>query len=505
MVKEREKQEVYSSRVLRVNYPTSFGPRADVLCIYPQSLGVIFAPPRGTLHLAHVTYLKAQARVDTNRGSIDQFLITDLEQVRLGHNPEFVDINFPQLLPKEQGVEQRYSVRYQFTQDSSVFEGIARRAAIRDIADFHRYKSPPDDSLRQESPGIEVLEKFVGLPPRLGGYALIDGKFGKQVFLGECLADLNLDFARWCITALTPDFLFAPERECELCYAGYKHTGYPFYFKATRGHLVRQIKVLRQERAEKGLETRYLRIAKNTEAGHPLFREQLKVALEACLEEGLVAFMPTRFLEPDEEVARLFRESQSTLLISLDTNSLCSGACLQGRTNDVRLRDGLWYLGQGVNAVPYVNVVATQEMGGPLYEGILKRALVDFPRTQLLPVRIRRKEHAGIIGGWKNTLGPRSVNLLGEEQGGYDATRDHQRLANWIHPSLSSLIGDNNGNVRMCHHCHGKVWCGKCFLPNERGVIREREPVVIVKDPENIRPRRKLVLENPIQGKIEGI
>ena len=43
------------------------------------------------------------------------------------------------------------------------------------------------------------------------------------------------------------------------------------------------------------LSTRYLRIAKSTEAGHPIFRKELLATLEACAETGIHAFMPTKF------------------------------------------------------------------------------------------------------------------------------------------------------------------------------------------------------------------
>jgi hypothetical protein len=116
-----------------------------------------------------------------------------------------------------------------------------------------------------------------------------------------------------------------------------------------------------------------------------------------------------------------------------------------------------------------------------------------FPRVQLLPVRIRRKEHAHIIGGWNDSRGPRTTNLFGEQCGGCDVTKDHQRLHNYVHPSIQSLIGDNNGNVRMCHHSHNCSWCGKCFLSGETGIIAPRKPVVIIKDKANQRPRRKRI------------
>lgn len=486
---KRKTEEVYSSRVFRVNY----GEKAMILSRYPQYPGVIFAPPTGTRHLAHITYLKAGAKTDTNRGSIDQFLITDLNDVELGHNPEFIDIS-ERYLPKEKGTEEKYGVHYSFLRQSSQFEDIARRAAIRDIFNFHEGKKPP---VLHSEVSMETVEKFTGIKPILSKkYALIDGKYGKQAFEPECAADLNLDFARWCVTSITSDFLLNPELQCLICYNGYKHKGYPFYFQATREHLVKQIKSLKEERAKKGLPTRYLRLAKGTEVGHPMFRPQLKAALEACIDEGLKAFMPQKFLEPDEEIARLFRESNSVLLVSLDNDQFDAGACNQRRTNEARFRDGLWYLDKGVNAVPFVNLVLTQEMGGPYYQPMLEKALKEFPRVQGLPARIRKKKHSFIIGGWENTVGERTTNILGETCGGCDVTKDHQRLFNWVHPSLDALIGDNNGNFRLCHHCHTKSWCGKCFLPGENGLITARTPVKITKSEKNKRPRRKKISES---------
>ena len=514
-------KELETTRIFCLNYDSD---RPRVATFYPQYPGVVLGEPRGSRYLGHVTYLKKGARVNTNRSAIDLFLIAEgIERFDYGSAPMLRNINQEAPYPGEEGIEQRHGVTYAVQRGFENFIDVMRRVASYDIWQFHIGEKHP---VINSEPLVEIVDEIEGVGPRLGGWAQMDGKFGKQVFQPECVADLNLDFMNWCITGVTPfgkvyryaligggsepvlvpvipHYRLQEQKKCNICYNGYKQTGFPMVFNATRQSLVKQIREWREIRAAHTiidprtgevipdpLPTRYLRIAKGTEAGHPITRRQLLAAFEACLEEGLSIFMPQKFLEPDEEVARRFKETNSTLLISFGDDHIEKGACAWARTNDARFRDGLWYLDKGVRAVPNVNVNALEEFGGPYYRERLFDALFNFPLVQILPSRIKRKDQAYLIGGWNNVKGKKGIDVLGEECGGCDVTKDHQRLFNYIHPSIKQLVGDNNGNVRMCHHNHSCSWCGKCFMPNETGVIKERKPVVVIKDSRNIRPRR---------------
>lgn len=461
-----------------------------VMSIYPQYLGVVFASPPGMSHLAHVTYLKEGSQVNTNRGSIDYFLA----------GRGFENKNFPKTTPihfvrqelsePERAIERNHRINYEIPNSAREFEQAVRRVAIFDVWDFYNKPNYRKPSLEPADAQVNYVEQVLSkVRPQARGHVNIDGLWGKQAFEPECLADLNSDVVHWCITSVTDDWKLSPQLGCDLCYAAYKHKGYPYYATVNREKFVAQINALTKLRAsdrdEEGkpktpLPTRYLRISKLTEAGHPLFRKELITTLEACADTGIHAFMPTKFLEYDPQVAELFRKTDSTLLISLGNPKLETGANLRGRTNEVRIADGLRYLDAGVRVVPYVLVNALEEFGGEGFSDNLVKVLdLPFQGIQLLPARIRYRKHQEIIGGWDSVVGERGIDLLGQACGGCDVTGDSTRLVNQPHESLVNLIGDNTGRVRMCHHSKDCGWCGKCFMSGEKGWMGAREKIIL--------------------------
>jgi hypothetical protein len=87
---------------------------------------------------------------------------------------------------------------------------------------FIRPVAAHEDSVRPSS--VSYVESVLPLQPQIEGTAEIHSE-GKQNFLPDCLLDLNLDFAGWCPTGITPEGKLAPWNTCEYCYAGYKHNG----------------------------------------------------------------------------------------------------------------------------------------------------------------------------------------------------------------------------------------------------------------------------------------
>jgi hypothetical protein len=58
------------------------------------------------------------------------------------------------------------------------------------------------------------------------------------------------------------------------------------------------------------------------------------------------------------------------------------------------------------------------------------------------------------------------INIDGTENhhGGYYLEGNHRLIADYIHPEWQKLIGNNDGNVRLCHHNHDLTYCGACNL-----------------------------------------
>ena len=307
------------------------------------------------------------------------------------------------------------------------------------------------------------------------GHAAIQ-TIGKQDYYPGCLLDLNLDFARWCSSGITPDGKLAPWNSCEYCYSSHMHTGYPAAFAVEKDNLIAQIKEARIAREAEGKPTRYMRLGKRTECGSPIFRKNLINTLEACAEEGIKCIFPTKFLEFDKEVAKLLKKTDSTLLVSLGSNELEPGAVLHGRTQEARIAEGIKYLEAGIRVVPYVIVDAALPNGGKYFEKNLAEAKEKFPRIQILPIRLRHRERAvKILGGWHDLLKSNTgqLDLFGKPDGKYESGGDHTRIAVDIHSSLTDLINNNCGSTRMCHHSSCAEYCGMCFMPGEKPFSRK--------------------------------
>ncbi len=447
---------------------------ANFLSLYSVKPGVVYAEFPGTTHVAHVTWGVPNSEKTSN---IDLFLMPDgFDSIRPS------DFRTLKRADVDEATERARGMEFQITEAGRPLSDVIRSVAANDVRTHLERKvehpslfgpvAAHEDSVRPSS--VSYVESVLPLQPQIEGTAEIHSE-GKQNFLPDCLLDLNLDFAGWCPTGITPEGKLAPWNTCEYCYAGYKHKGYPSYFDVDGKQLIEQINEARARRAEEGKETRFLRLGKRTEAGYSLFKPQLVKALEACVEAGLSIIFPTKFLEYDSEISDLLKRTDATLLISLGNDRLEPGAVIHGRTQEVRIFDGLRYGESGVRVVPYVLVDPTVEDGGPWFSDTLKMARKSFGQVQLLPIRIRYRELGEkVLGSWDGVTesGP---TLFGNGNGQkYEVAPDHTRLAIGFHRSLSDLISNNSGDVRVCHHNSCGVFCGKCFMTGEKGFAASR-------------------------------
>lgn len=465
-----------------------YGDKQIILGMYSKNKCVVYASPNGTEHIAHATWLNPRASNNENRGNIDYFLVAGGNLEGVGHLINTPPLMIPnaELNAEEAKVEEKHGVYYKIPQRFQHLEPMIRRVAIRDIWDFTWNKLPPhvhERSLVEYVPEI-VSEAAV----KQSSHANLD-IMGKQDFYPECILDVNLDFAKWCQSSITSDGKLKPSGSCIYCYASYKHSGYPNVFKVDSKRLAGQIREAREAREKQGLQTRYLRLGKRTEAGADIFREQLTATLEVCIETEMSVVMPTKFLKFDKTLAQLFKKTDSSVLFSIGNNELEEGACMHGRTNEYRFEQCEKYLEAGVRAMPYVLVDAVRENGGGWFSENLQKALA-FPQVQIIPIRLRYIDTTTkILGSWHGVVGEQEEDMLGHEIGGYEVMKDSTRLHKALHPSLAKLVQDNNQKVRMCSHNHSSTWCGKCFVSGEKGCIVPTENIVVTR--KNKRPHKK--------------
>jgi hypothetical protein len=443
-----------------------------VLALYSMKQGVVHATPAGTEHMAHVRWRRTS---DGNESSIDYFLVNG--GLNLVPN-QTRSING---MSVDERAEMNYGIGYQVFGNLRHLTEAVRIISSHDVATHvkrisrennqgHLWTPRKQTTLCDSGGQIEYIDRLSAPKLKVRGLAQVQ-TMGKQDYHGNCVFDLNLDFARWCAAGITPEGFLAPWNDCEYCYSAHTHAGYPFVDEVDKNDLVEQIERAREVRAGLGKPTRYMRFGKRVEVGARMFREQLIASLEACAESGISCIMPTKFLEFDKDVAGLLRRTDSTLLVSLGNDELEKGAVLNGRTQDARIADGLRYQGSGVRVVAYPLVDATMEDGGEFFRGSYLKALETFQRVQVLPLRLRHADKAReIMGAWHGLTRERS-HLLDEASGAYELARDATRIPVIMHSSITDGIGENNDWKRMCADNSCKSYCGKCFMPKEEGIV----------------------------------
>ena len=290
----------------------------------------------------------------------------------------------------------------------------------------------------------------------------------KQKYHPGCILDLTIDFAVWCPSCVAPDGSFDPARRCKYCYASGNKMRYPAVHTVGFFELLAALFRRADWCAQRGLPVRCVRLGKKTDAGHPLYREQLITTLEACACANIPPVVPTKFLEFDVKIAKLLMKASAVLMPSLGHDDLEPGAVLWGMGNKARIGASRHYQDLGVRVVPFVLVDPTRELGGPVFAPILEEALETFDLVQLAPIRLRsRKLAQRVLGGWEDLVLPGPNG----EPARFEVGGNSARISVRYHESILELVGDNNGRVRLCAHNSVESHCGACFVPGESGSV----------------------------------
>jgi hypothetical protein len=374
----------------------------------------------------------------------------------------------------------------------------------KDINDFVR--KPCKEKLEDGIYSVEKIVPEIILENKKERH-LLQG--GKSEYVNECILTANLDFLeKGCISSYLPNkgsdikktenamllvnYNLDSNSSCIYCYANYQNQASAKYIKVfDKEHLKRELLgdcYLNKGKIYGG-KIDYLRLGKRTEAGSKLTQPQLKLTLETCLETGTKIIMPTKFLEFDGEIAKLLKETKSSVLFSIGWNELENGACSHDCTNEWRIEQALRYRDVGVNSIVYLLIDA------PVVTERDKKILNDVKGkipVQFLPIRLTNKESAyKITGGfWEDLQNPGSTgSLFSERCGGYQYEAN-TLVATRINDFFLGLVGDNKGDFRMCYHVHDKenekksnlaqnerldvVYCGKCFAEGQKGIITKQ-------------------------------
>ncbi|UZE94161.1 MAG: hypothetical protein IB618_01135 [Candidatus Pacearchaeota archaeon] len=349
----------------------------------------------------------------------------------------------------------------------------------KDIKDFARRPA------KKHSPSISLVDKIV---PKTKLRKIKQKEYlrrGKQEFVPSCALDVNLDFSWGCISGFIPspnahfdgkyfrNYFLDIWAECGYCYAVYQHKSFAKYIlDIDKKQLIEELEKEKKAKARNIV----LRLGKRTEAGSKFTLDSLVTTLEACIETGTRAIIPTKYLEFDKEIAGLLKKSKSVVLYSIGWDKLEKGACIHGYPNEWRIEQALRYKKENVNSVLYLHINLPHKMT-ERERGILNFAFKDDLPIQLLSIRIPSKRIAKEITGssWeelKTSNGQLLLDIIKKTKnhGGYK-WKTNIMIAQEKHEDYKFLIGQNNYHrIRMCHHDDKETYCGRCFL-DDKGSI----------------------------------
>lgn len=421
-------------------------------------------------YVAHVSY-----SFGGNSRGIDIFLLKDKK-----HNiNDEVDVKRGLIESKEnlEYVDVRHNI---CTEIVAQYDNQAIRNLIRkDIKDFSKREA--------KHPGQNHIVRVPKIIPRTEIRKIKQKEYlkgGKQEFVPSCALDTNLDFSWGCPSGFVPEngssfdgkiftnYFLDIWAECQYCYAAFQHKSFAKYIlDIDKKQLTDELK-----KAKGKKDSLVLRLGKRTEAGSKFTLDSLITTLEACIETGTRAIMPTKFLEFDRDISKLLKKSNSVVLYSIGYDELEKGACAYGHTNEWRIEQCTRYREDGVNSVLYLHVDLPHKPTKREHK-ILEYAIKKEIPVQLLSIRIPSKRVAKklIASSWEELKTDNGQILLdivnkSENHGGYK-WKTNIMVAQEKHESYLFLVGKNNWRVRLCHHDDKETYCGRCFLDNKGFII----------------------------------
>ena len=226
-----------------------------------------------------------------------------------------------------------------------------------------------------------------------------------------------------------------------------------------------------------------VRLGKNTEVGYQLYRPQLVKFLELCKRPRFETkiIMPTKVLEFDPKLAKLFREVGGTVSYSVGYNGLEQGLGSQGFHNQWRIEQAEAYHKAGVNAALTVVCDVTASIDENAQRGSsIKLALNSSVPMRILPMKLISKGIAKVVTGhdwadlktvekWERLKKTGQLFLGDSEQyrpdvaeriqmAPYSQVGNNVLVANFYHSDFQEFMDKNSscgriGDIERCDNC----------------------------------------------------
>lgn len=304
-----------------------------------------------------------------------------------------------------------------------------------------------------------------------------------------CLCGRNADPAKGCISQV-PAYLFEeviknngkysektkeywlkktgklPDLRCFYCYQKRKNG------KSIEGMIVGDKTI----EDFKNYNPEFVRLGKETEWGHPLYRKSLLEFIDLCTEYGSRIIFPTKMLEFNKEFAKKIRKNNGFLSFSIGNDRFELGPCEYGFTNKWRIKQGEKYFDSGVNTaltmvLDITSSIEENEKRGFTVEDVLNSSVPD----RIIPIRLTSGKIALLATGIerKDLLNPQ--NAIGYIKSmekyspktqkkiisnPYIKRGNNDLVANFVHPDFKEF----EENLRICGQVGEYEYCDKCNL-----------------------------------------
>lgn len=390
---------------------------------------------------------------------------------------------------KEQlkNVLDRYDIHFQVANFSEAIIQSALELSEVDIA----YHCGEQIATKHRGLGIEYVDEIIPKTEikRIPRSKSVEG--GKPWFVPHCFCKANTDEGQGCAAGWIPgenasfdgkffiNYFSSPPSECNYCYSEDKRkcpaTTINLFDKQQFSQELQGDCCLEYNSDKKyGKLVKLLRFGKRTEPWMPGVTEDSFIGkLEVMVETGTRGIIVTKFLPFREDVNDLIKRTNSVVFHTIGFDFAEEGACAWGCDNEWRLEQAIKY-----KEVLYL-LLNAHLPPGERENKILNTAKKYELRVQLLPLRFKQNKGKGLVKQltgqtWdflnENSLenrerkGQLCLSNFKEPIGrGSYVLYNGELVAKKIHPYWLNLIGDNNGNIRMCHHHDELTYCGACF------------------------------------------
>lgn len=441
-----------------------------------------------------------------------QILAKYLNADTLESKVEIVDINSiikRHGLDRQENLEQlakKFGVIHRIHHEFGADEKNIVLRSVADVCDYYEEGNHTIPKNIPEETRIEYVDELLN-PTIIKRKGPLNIKTGtkSEIHPDFCILDLAVDFLSGCpaysersVNSKNQEVIkFKPWLGCDYCYArvnNKRHWGMGYAsddLKKVREIIREYVRIF----AIDGKKPMALRYGERTETYMPELRDVFFTTMEGAFREGVLSVVSTKTLEYSEENARLLKEFNASVLISLDLDYLSPGISKLGFPNKVRFENAIKFHEQGVNirlypltdmSMPLTNqklIYAKKAYEASQKHGIPTQFLLVRPNSKRILEKITRtpiiETHPGerIIPGGKGYYKPKGKNYYYPVE---------------IHPFFLDLIEKKDPLLGACAVVPPRTesLCSNCGIPGLEPKI-EIQVEVPLKHEAEIRERKR--------------